>query len=128
MANEQYIIQLAQLEQEANRFQEQLQLLEQQVIEIQNIQNSLNEIKNSKEKTIYANIGKNIFIKTEIAEKDLLVDVGNKTFVKKDVPETLKLIEEQLSKIAEAKDKIMEKLQELQGQMQTIVEQAEKEK
>jgi len=128
MAGEQYIIELAQLEQEANRFQEQMQLLDQQVTEIQGIQSSINDLEKSKEKTIYANIGKNIFIKTEIAEKDLLVDVGNRTFVKKSVPETIKLIDEQLDKIAEAKGKIIMKLQELQEQMQKIVEDAEKEK
>lgn len=127
MAKEQYIIQLAQLEQEANRFQEQMQLLDQQIVEIQSIQSSLNEIEESKEKVIYANLGKNIFIKTEISDKNLLVDVGNRTFVKKDVAGTMKVIDEQLAKIAEAKGKIVEKLQEIQEQMQKIIEEAEKE-
>lgn len=128
MSNEQYMIQLAQLEQEANRFQEQMQLLDQQIVEIQNIQSSLNELEKSKEKTIYANIGKNIFIKSEVVDKNLLVDVGTKTFIKKDIPETMKLIDEQLVKIAEAKGKIIERLQELQEQMQKVVENAEKER
>ncbi|OGJ16080.1 prefoldin subunit alpha [Candidatus Pacearchaeota archaeon RBG_13_36_9] len=127
MAREQYIMQLAALEQEATKYQEQMQMLDQQVNEIQAIQDSLNELDKSKEKTIYANIGKNIFVKTEVTDKNLLVDVGNRTFLKKSIPDTLKIVEEQLSKIAEAKGKIIERLQELQEQMQAIVEQAEKE-
>ncbi len=127
MAGEQYIIELAQLEQEADRYQEQMQMLDQQIEEIQSIQRSLNEIDKSKENTIYANLGKNIFIKTQITGKDLLVDVGNKTFVKKDIPETMKVIEDQITKIIEAKGKIVTKLQEIQENMQKIVEQAEKE-
>jgi len=55
------------------------------------------------------------------------VDVGNKTFLKKSIPDTLNIVEEQLCKIADAKGKIIEKLQELQQQMEAIVEQAEKE-
>ena len=127
MAGEQYIIELAQLEQEADRYQEQMQMLDQQIEEIQSIQRSLNEIDKSKENTIYANLGKNIFIKTQITGKDLLVDVGNKTFVKKDIPGTMKVIEDQITKIIEAKGKIVTKLQEIQENMQKIVEQAEKE-
>ncbi len=127
MAGEQYIIELAQLEQEANKYQEQMQMLDQQIDEIQSIENSLKAIEKTKENSIYANIGKNIFIKTEIKGKDLLVDVGNKTFVKKDIPGTMKVIEDQIAKIAEAKGKIVGRLQEIQGQMQKIVEQAEKE-
>jgi prefoldin alpha subunit len=127
MAGEQYIIQLAQLEQEANRFQEQMQMLDAQIEEIQSIQQSLKEIENSKENTIYSNLGKNIFVKTEIIGKNLLVDVGNKTFVKKDIPGTLKVIEEQIEKIARAKGQIVERLGEIQEQMQKIVEEAEKE-
>ena len=127
MAREQYIMQLAALEQEANKYQEQMQMLEQQAAEITAIQTSLHELDKSKEKTIYANLGKNIFIKTEIADKNLLVDVGNKTFLKKSIPETLKVIEEQLSRIGDAKNQIMDKLQEMQAEMQAIIEQAEKE-
>jgi len=127
MGREEYIMQLAALEQEATKFQEQMQMLDQQASEIMAIQDSLHELDKSKEKTIYANIGKNIFVKTEIIDKNLLVDVGNKTFLKKNIPDTLKVVEEQLSKIAEAKNKIIERLQELQQQMEAIVEQAEKE-
>jgi len=120
-------MQLATLEQEANKYQEQMQMLDQQVAEIMAIQDSLHELDKSKEKTIYANLGKNIFIKTEITDKNLLVDVGNRTFLKKNIPDTLKVIEEQLSKITDAKSQIIGRLQELQQQMEAIVEQAEKE-
>ncbi len=126
MAKEQYLFQLAMLEQEANKSQEQMQLLDQQVLEIQAIQSSLQELEKSEEKEIYANLGKNIFIKTEIKDKNLLVDVGNRTFVKKSIADTSKIVDEQLYKIADAKRKIVEKLQELQQEMEKIVVEAEK--
>jgi prefoldin alpha subunit len=126
MAKEQYLYQLAMLEQEANKFQEQMQLLDQQILEIQSIQRCLDELEHSKEKEIYANLGKNIFIKTELKEKNLLVDVGNKTFVRKSISDTSKIVDEQVYKIAEAKGKIVEKLQELQQEMEKIIVEAEK--
>ena len=86
----------------------------------------MKELDESKEKGMLANLGKGIFIKTDIQDKKLFVDVGNKSFVRKDIPETLKVIEEQLDKMMETKGKIMMKLQELQIEMQKIIEEAEK--
>jgi len=128
MAKEQYILKLAMLEQEMNRLEQQMQLIEQQVLEMQNLKNSLEELEKSKEKELLANLGKNIFIKTEIKDKNLLVDIGNKTFVKKNIKETLKVIEDQLAKLMDAKGKIMEKMQEFQQQTEKVIGEAEKEK
>ena len=128
---EQYIYQLSMLEQEAQKLQEQMQIIEQQVLELQSLEHGLQELDKTNEKAMLSNLGKGIFMKTEIKDKNLFVDVGNKTFVKKDVPQTLKIIEEQLSKLIEAKNQIMLRMQELQEQMQTLfaeVQNTEKEK
>ena len=110
MAMEKYIIELGMLEQEATKFQQQMELVDQQILELQNLYNGLEELDKSKEMELLANLGKNIFIKTEVQSKELLVDVGNKTFVKKNIPETLRVIAEQLEKLMEAKNMIILKL------------------
>ena len=99
MGKEQYILELGMLEQEAINLQQQIQIIDQQMFELQSLQFGLQELEKSKEKEMFANLGKNIFIKTEILSKELLVDVGNKTFIKKNIPETLKIIEEQLERL-----------------------------
>ncbi len=128
MAKEQYILKLAMLEQEMNKLEQQMQLIEQQVLEMQNLKNSLEELERSKEKELLANLGKNIFIKTEIKNKNLLVDVGNKTFIKKNIEETLKVIEDQTGKLMEAKSRIIEKMREFQQETEKVIGEAEKAK
>lgn len=126
MAKEEYIFQLSMLEQEMNALAEKVQIIDQHILELQGLYFSLQELDKSKEKEILANLGKNIFVKTEIKEKKLLVDVGSKIFVKKDIPETLKIVEEQVSQLENAKNQVMGKLQELKIQVDNIIEQAEK--
>jgi len=126
MVNEEYIMKLAAIEQEMNRLEQQMQIIEQQILEMQALQFGLQELDKSKEKQMFANLGKNIFIKTEIKDKNLLVDVGNKTFVKKNISETLKVIEGQMNKLAEVKNQILGKMQEIQMQTEMVIKEAEK--
>jgi prefoldin alpha subunit len=128
MAQQEYLFKLAMLEQEMTKLEQQMQLIEQQILEMQNLKAGLEELEKSNEKEMLANLGKNIFIKTEIKDKNLLVDVGNKTFVKKNVAETLKVIEDQLGKLMGAKEQIIGKMQEFQQQTEQIISEAEKEK
>lgn len=128
MAKEEYLIKLAGLDQEVTRLEQQMQLLEQQVLELQNIKTSLEELEKSKGKEIMANLGKNVFIKAEIKDKKLLVDVGNRTFIKKSITETLDVIEDQVNKISEAKGSVLNRIQEIQQEMENILVEAEKEK
>lgn len=126
MAKEEYLLKLVALEQEISRLEQQMQIIEQKALEMQSLQRGLQELEKSKEKQMLANIGNNIFIKTEILDKKLLVDVGNRTFIKKNVSETLKIVEEQLNKLAEAKNKIMGNMQEIQRQTEDVIVEAEK--
>jgi len=126
MPKEEVLFKLAVFEQEINKLEQQMQLIEQQVLEMQSLYSGLKELEKSKEKQMWANLGKNIFIKTEILDKNLLVDIGNRTFVKKNITETLKLIEEQLIKLIEVKNKVMGKLQEIQQQMEEVIMEAQR--
>lgn len=126
MAKEEYLLKLVALEQEINKLEQQMQLIEQQVLEIYTIQICLQELKKSKEKQMFANLGKNIFIKTEIQDKNLFMDVGNRIFVKKNISDTLKIVEDQLIRLGEAKSNVLGKMQEIQQQMEQIVVEAEK--
>lgn len=128
MAKEEYLLKLMSLEQEANRFEQQMQLIDQQVDELQSLHSSLEALEKTKEKELFANIGKNIFIKTELKCRDLLVDVGNKTFIKKSIEETLEVIKNEANKLSEGKTAALENIQTIQMEMEKIVAEAEKAK
>jgi len=125
MPKEEYLLKLAMLEQEINRAEQQHQLIEQQILEMQNLYVGLEELDKSKEKQMWANLGKSIFIKTEILDKNLLVDVGNRTFVKKTIKETLKVAEEQIDRLLEAKNNILSNMREIQQQTEEVIIEAE---
>lgn len=128
MVKEEYLLKLAVIEQDINRLEQQMQIIEQQILEMQNLQRGLEEFEKSKEKQMLANLGSNIFIKTEIQDKNLFVDVGNRVFVKKNISQTLKLVETQLGKLAEAKNRVMVKIQEIQAQTEQVILEAENQK
>lgn len=128
MTKEDYLLKLVALEQEINRLEQQMQLIEQQTLEVQTLHIGLQDLDKSKEKQILANLGKNIFIKTEIQDKNLFVDVGGGTFVRKNIQDTLSTIEDQMNRLGEAKNKVLCRMQEIQQQMELVISEAEKSK
>jgi len=46
-----------------------------------------------------APIGRGIFVKAKLLSEELTVDVGDKKFIKKNIPETKRLLEDQLKKL-----------------------------
>jgi prefoldin alpha subunit len=126
MVNEEYILRLSMFEQEMNKLQEKMQVIDQQINELQNLQYGLQELDKSNEKEMMANLGKGIFIKTNIVDKNLLVDVGNNTFVNKNIPQTIEIIQKQLKSLDDAKNRVIQKIQEIQAEAMGLVEQVQK--
>src|SRR3989344_5471933 len=115
--NQEQLIQLQIIEQEAQQLEQQSQIIEQNIIEMQNLNNSLEELEKTDKKEILANIGRGIYIPAEIKDKNLTVEVGNKVFVKKSIPETKKIVEEQIEKLDEAREQIKDRLDDLREEV-----------
>ena len=90
---------LSIFEQQIRQLQEQHQAVEQAITETGSLMYSLDDLKGSEGKEIFASIGKGIFVKGEIKSDDLIVDVGGKRFVKKSISETQELIKKQIKKM-----------------------------
>lgn len=127
MSKEQYLLKLVELEQEINRLGKQIEAIDNQILELQIMQVGLQELEKNKEKEMLANLGRGIFIKTEISDKNLFVDVGNRTFIKKDIKETLKVIEHELEKLMEFKRTAIKRIEETQNKTEKTIVEAEKE-
>ena len=112
-------------EQEASQLQQQLQLIEQNINEMQDINESLVGIEKGSN-DILANLGKNIYIPVEIKDKKLIIEVGNKNYVKKSIPEAKEVIEDQIKKLMKTKMEILGKLQELQSEMENMMQELQK--
>ncbi len=119
--NQEQLFRLQMIEQEANQINQQLEIVEQNISEMNELKSSLEELEKPETKEFLANLGKKIFIPVEIKEKKLVVEVGNKNFVKKTIPETKKLVEEQLEKLEMVKVQLAEKVESLQCEMNHMI-------
>ncbi|MBU2616260.1 MAG: prefoldin subunit alpha [Nanoarchaeota archaeon] len=116
--NQQEILQkLGFYEHQLNQLRQQFQAIEEGVIELSSLSMGLEEVDVSEGEEILAPIGRGVFVKAKITSKELIVDVGNRTLVKKDIPETKKIIEEQISKLESLK-------KDLENNMESIQEEA----
>lgn len=115
---------LSVFEQQIRQLQEQHQAVEQAITETNTLFYSLDDIKGSQNKEIFASIGKGIFIKGRIDEEDLIVDVGGRKFVKKTIGETQELIKAQVKKLEEIKKELEENLEKVNSELASVFEEA----
>jgi len=113
------MLKLHMYEQQIQQLQQQLQAIEQAIVEMDSLNLGLDELIGSKDKEILAQIGRGIFAKTKLISEELTVDIGGKNFVKKSIPETKKIIEEQVEKLEDVK-------KELEGNLEKINEELTK--
>jgi prefoldin alpha subunit len=126
MGKEEYFMRINMLGQEAEKIEQHMQAIEQQIQELSMVKQSIEAIREGKQSEILANLGKGVFVRTEIKSKELFVNIGKEVIIKKTPDETSKIIEEQIDKMIEAKTELMKKIENLQEQMKIIIHEAEK--
>ena len=114
---EEIMMKLNMFEQQIRQLQQQLQAIEQADMEIKKLNENLGDIIGSENKEILASIGKGIFAKAKLISDELMVDIGDGNIVKKTVPETKKIIEKQLDKLAEIKEELENNLNIIEQEM-----------
>lgn len=107
-------------EQQIMQLQQQLQAVERAISEIGQLSIDLDGLKGNIDKEILSPIGRGVFVKTKLISEDLIVDVGGRNFVKKNVPETKKIIEEQIEKLNASKEELNQALEELNQEITQV--------
>ena len=115
--NQELLFRLSMFEQQVQHLQQQLQAVEESIVDISILNNGLDEITNSVDKDILAPLGRGIFVEAKLLSDKLTVDVGGRNFVKKTVPQTKKIIEEQIKKLGEIKEELNEKIEEISEEL-----------
>ncbi len=119
--NQEYLIQLSVLQQQAEQIQQQITAIDRQISEMRVFETELNELKSGRGKEILAQVAKGIFIKSEIKEDNLFVNVGEKNFVKKNIEDTKKLIFQQSQRLNEVKKSLLEDLDKINKDLEKIL-------
>ncbi len=105
----------AMFEQQIMTIQQQLQAVEQNILDLDDLEKGIEEIKDGKE--ILASVGKGIFAKAKLISEELTVDVGGKNYVKKSIEDTKKLILEQIKKLEEIKNALEKELEKINEEL-----------
>ncbi len=113
-------IQFQMFEQQIRMIQEQLQAVEQTIIDLRDLNLGLDELIGKKNNDILAPIGRGIYASAKLASEELLVDIGNKNFVKKSIPETKKIIQNQLKKLEKIKEELDGELEKINKQLTKV--------
>lgn len=127
MNQEQYLLNLQMLEEQANQFEEQLKLIDQQISELNKLKEDLAAFEKSNEKEMFAEFGKGIFVKATVDKKEFLVDVGEKIFVKKSSKEISEIINQQIKKFESIKPEISKRVETINLHLDHLVNQAKEE-
>jgi len=113
-------------EREIAQIQEQLQAIEQATLDLSQINFGLDEIPKNKDSEILAPIGRGIFVKAKIISDELTVDVGDGNYVKKTIPETKKIILEQIEKLNNMKNDLENELEKINQEITNIMQEVQK--
>ena len=116
------------LEKQSQELQENLILIERQVSELEQFNESLKDFSSSKEKTMLSPLGRSVFVSTEIKDKNLFVDVGSGVVVRKTPEETMKVIKSQIGKFKDAEASIKAQIELHNKELQSILQEFEKSK
>ena len=97
--NQELLMKINLLQQQAEQFQQQLQAIEQNILELTTLNIDLDEIKGAKGKEILSPIGRGIFVKSKLDSENLNVDIGEGIFAKRNINETKEIVKSQIKKL-----------------------------
>lgn len=121
------MIKFRMFEQQIQLVQEQIQAVEQGIMDLNNLNIGLDELIGKADSEILAPIGRGIYTKAKLMSETLLVDVGGGNFVKKTIPDTKKILDNQIKKLEEIKKELNSAMEKINEEItKTFVEQKEK--
>ncbi|MFW5991257.1 MAG: prefoldin subunit alpha [Candidatus Nanoarchaeia archaeon] len=109
-------------EEHLKKLKEQFEQIDEQLLEIEYIKNSIDELGDiGNEKDMLCPVTNGIFVKAKVRQPEhFLVNVGDNVVCKKSPEQTKKLLEKQKEELEGSREKVGEKLESLQQRMQEL--------
>ena len=123
--NQELFLRAQMLERDSSELEERLNLVNQEIVELQSFDINLGKIDDSEEKEILASLGKGIFMRSEIKDKNLFVNVGSNILVKKTPEEAKKVISEQIERLGQIAEEISKQILYINKELEEIVKKFE---
>jgi prefoldin alpha subunit len=126
MENQEIVFRLGMLEQQLQQLQQQLQAVERGINELESLNLELDEINGAKDKEIFAQIGRGIYVKAKITSEELTVNIGENNFVNRNISDTKKLIQEQIIKLKDVEIELERNIETTNTEFLGIVQEYQK--
>ena len=120
MAKEELIYKISLLQQKAEEIGKQIEAVMKGLQELETIRKTLENLEGKKGKEVLANVGRNIFIKTELKDEELFVDIGNKKIIKKNIKDTVVLINEQMKELSMIREHLEEQMDVIKNEANNL--------
>jgi len=115
------IIRINMLSQESENIEKHLEAIDEQSKELENIKSSLENIKENNTKEILTNLGKGIFVKAELKNKELFINVGGNVILKKNPNEGIEIIEAELNKMSDGRKNLILRFEEIREEIERSI-------
>lgn len=113
LGEQELLFRFSMFERQIRELQQQIEAVERGIVDLTSLNFGLDELVGSKDKEIFAPMGKGIFVKAKLVSEELNVDIGEGNLVKKSIPETKELIEEQIKKLEQVRGELEKNLEEI---------------
>lgn len=124
MKNEEYLIKLSLLQEEAKKLEEQFLIVNEEIRNMDILEKSIDELD---DKEILFQIGKGVFVSNKNLKK-LFVNVGSNVVLVKGKEETKEIIEKQKEEMMNISKNIEKQIENINYELEKIIEEAEKNK
>ncbi len=113
------------LEKQSQEIEQNLEIIDTQILELEKFQQNIEFFSKSEEKQSISSLGRGVFVKTSLENKDLFVDVGSGIIIKKTPEQTQKTIKTQIENIQQARVQLLAQLEATRSQFQALLQQIE---
>lgn len=124
--NEELMMKASLLERHSQELAEKIEYLSQQILDFGEFLKNLDSISDSKEKKMFASLGKGVYVRSSLEEKNLFVNVGSGVVVKKTPKETKEIIESQIKQFHEAKSRLNAQMEVYNGMLSNLMSELSK--
>lgn len=109
------------LERNSQELETHLQFINNQITELEAFNVNLVTLQDSSEKEILSSIGKGVYAKANLVDKDLFVEIGAGVIIKKTPQEIKSIIEGQVKTLEETKLRLMAQLEAYNESLQELM-------
>ena len=120
------IFKLSMFEQQIMQLQQQIESVGKGIDELNSLSFGLDDIDKSAGKEILSQLGKGVFVRSNLTSNELIVDIGHGNFVKKGIPETKGIIREQTEKLMDVRKELESSIEKVNKEASKALEEFRK--